>query len=126
EEEELIPVQKIEMEQEVNIPTEYSVEVDGDFFDVKIVPTGYMDIQDASASASPKVVEGAITSNMQGMILKLKVKSGDNVNEGDVIGVIEAMKMENDIQAETSGTVGEIFVEEGDTVAAGDPIMVIK
>lgn len=124
EEEELVPVQKIEMEQEVNIPTEYSVEVDGDFFDVKIVPTGYMDIQETSASASP-IVEGAVTSNMQGMILKLKVKSGDKVNEGDVIGVIEAMKMENDIQAEISGTVGEIFVEEGDTIAAGDPIMVI-
>ncbi|MGL4669456.1 MAG: sodium-extruding oxaloacetate decarboxylase subunit alpha [Methanobacteriaceae archaeon] len=126
EEEELIPVQKIEMEKEMNIPTEYSVEVDGDFFDVKIVPTGYMDIQEASDAAKPKVVKGAITSTMQGMILKLKVKTNDKVNEGDIVGVIEAMKMENDIQAESSGTVKEIFVEEGDTIAAGDPIMVIK
>lgn len=126
EEEELIPVQKIEMEKEMNIPTEYSVEVDGDFFDVKIVPTGYMDIQEASDASKPKVVKGAITSTMQGMILKLKVKTNDKVNEGDIVGVIEAMKMENDIQAESSGTVKEIFVEEGDTIAAGDPIMVIK
>ena len=63
---------------------------------------------------------------MQGMILKLKVDEGDKVNEGDVVAVLEAMKMENDIHAPDSGTVKEIFIKEGDTVNAGDTLMVIK
>ena len=109
------------------IPTEYSVEVDGDVFDVKVVPTGYMEITESNTSNQPSgPVEGGVTSTMQGMILKLKVKPGDNVQEGDVVAVIEAMKMENDIHAPQSGTLEEIFVSEGDTVNAGDTLMVIK
>ena len=60
------------------------------------------------------------------MILKLKVDKGDKVNEGDVVAVLEAMKMENDIHATSSGTVEEIFIKEGDTVNAGDTLIVIK
>lgn len=63
---------------------------------------------------------------MQGMILKLKVNEGDQVNEGDVLAVLEAMKMENDIHAPQSGTVDKIFIEEGETVNAGDTLMVVK
>ena len=109
------------------IPTEYSVEVDGDLFDVKVVPTGYMEIINSNTLNQPSgPVEGGVTSTMQGMILKLKVKPGDSVQEGDVLAVIEAMKMENDIHAPQSGTLEEIFVAEGDTVNAGDTLMVIK
>ena len=63
---------------------------------------------------------------MQGMVLKLKVNVGDKVTKGSVVAVLEAMKMENDIQAESDGVVEEIFVSEGDTVNAGDTLMVIK
>jgi pyruvate carboxylase subunit B len=63
---------------------------------------------------------------MQGMVLKLKVAPGDKVKEGDVVAVIEAMKMENDIQAAHSGTVEEIFTAEGETVNTGDILMVIN
>ena len=63
---------------------------------------------------------------MQGMILKLKVNRGDQVNAGDVVAVLEAMKMENDVYASQSGTVEQIYVDEGDTVDAGDVLMVIK
>jgi pyruvate carboxylase subunit B len=63
---------------------------------------------------------------MQGMILKLKVTAGDKVNEGDVVAVLEAMKMENDIHAPQSGVVEEVFVDEGDTVNPGEALMVIK
>ena len=107
------------------IPTEYSVEVDGDVFDVKIMPTGYMQIEaDGSGNIGP--IPGALTASMQGMVLKIKVNTGDKVQKDDVVAVLEAMKMENDIYAEEEGIVEQIFVEEGDTVNAGDNLMLIK
>jgi len=127
EEEALEPaiVQTIE-EAEVAIPTEYSVEVDGDVFDVRIMPTGFMEIGEADPSAISSPVEGGLSSTMQGLILKLKVNVGDKIKKGDIVAVVEAMKMENDIQAEEDGVVKEIFVGEGDTVNAGDILMVIN
>ena len=108
-----------------SIPTEYNVEVDGELFDVKVVPTGFMEI--GSSSKAPNgPVDGGVTSSMQGMILKLKVAKNDKVNEGDIVAVLEAMKMENDIHAPNSGTVEEIFIEEGDTVSTGETLMIIK
>lgn len=107
------------------VPTDYQVDVDGEVFQVKVVPTGYMEIEPANQTPTGPV-EGGVSSTMQGMILKLKVTTGDKVNEGDVVAVVEAMKMENNIHAPESGTVEEVFVEEGDTVNAGDPLMVIK
>jgi pyruvate carboxylase subunit B len=62
---------------------------------------------------------------MQGMVLKLKVKKGDQVAKGDVVLVLEAMKMENNIHASHAGTVKDIFVKEGSTVSAGDALLVI-
>ena len=107
------------------IPTEYSVEVDGDVFDVKIMPTGYLQVEeDNTGKVGP--IPGAITASMQGMVLKIKVNTGDKVQKGSVVAVLEAMKMENDIYAEEDGVVEQIFVEEGDTVNAGDNIMLIK
>ena len=109
------------------IPTEYAVDVDGEIFNVKVKPVGYMEIESAEGAQGPTgPVEGGITATMQGMILKLKVDTGDKVNEGDVVAVLEAMKMENDIHATSSGTVEKIFIKEGDTVNAGDTLMVIK
>ncbi|BDZ69592.1 pyruvate carboxylase [Methanobacterium petrolearium] len=113
-------------EETASIPTEYQVDVDGESFQVKVVPTGYLEIEPAEGNKPLGPVEGGVTATMQGMILKLKVTEGDNVKEGDVVAVLEAMKMENDIHAPESGTVQEIFVEEGDTVGADDTIMVIK
>lgn len=127
EEEKLEPPKVQSMEEtEVAIPTEYSVEVDGDVFDVRIMPTGFMEIGAADSSIISSPVEGGLTSTMQGMILKLKVNVGDKIKKGDIVAVIEAMKMENDIQAEEDGVVKEIFVGEGDTVNAGDTLMVIN
>jgi len=109
------------------VPTEYAVDVDGDVFNVKVLPVGYMEIESAGDTQKPSgPVEGGVTTTMQGMILKLKVDVGDKVNEGDVVAVLEAMKMENDIHAPESGTVKEIFIKEGDTVNADETLMVIK
>ena len=125
EEEELKPARSIAEDEGIGIPTQYNVEVDGDVFEVKIMPTGFMEIEE-TASGNFKPVEGAVPSPMQGMVIKLNVNVGDKVTQGSTIAVIEAMKMENDIQAEVDGTVEEIFVEPGDAVSIGDTLMVIK
>jgi pyruvate carboxylase subunit B len=120
------PISDSPSEEPASLPTEYQVDVDGESFQVKVVPTGYMEIEPSDGAKITGPVEGGIKSTMQGMILKLKVNKGDNVKEGDVVAVLEAMKMENDIHATADGVVQEIFVEEGDTVGTGDTLMVIK
>ncbi|MFZ3060615.1 MAG: sodium-extruding oxaloacetate decarboxylase subunit alpha [Candidatus Methanoperedens sp.] len=108
------------------LPTEFKVEVDGDLFDVKIVSAGGgMSVRPAEAAEKPKTVDGAVTASMQGMVLKIKVKKGDSVAKGDIVMVLEAMKMENNIHAPHAGAVKEIFVKEGSTVSAGDVLLVI-
>ena len=125
EEEELKAPHAFTEDEAIGIPTQYNVEVDGDMYEVKIMPTGFMEIEE-TASGNFKPVEGGVTSSMQGMVIKLSVNVGDKVTKGSTICVIEAMKMENDIQSEVDGEVMEIFVEPGDAVSAGDTLMVIK
>ena len=60
---------------------------------------------------------------MGGKILEITVKEGDTVNPGDVVLVYEAMKMENDLQAEKGGKVAKILIGEGDVMATGQPII---
>jgi pyruvate carboxylase subunit B len=108
------------------LPAEFKVEVDGDLFSVKIISAGGgMSVRPAEYER-PKVMDGAITASMQGMVLKVKVKKGDRVSKGDVVIILEAMKMENNIHAPHGGAVKDIFVKEGSTVGAGDVLMVIS
>ena len=66
-----------------------------------------------------------MTVPMQGTIVKVLVSVGDTVEVGQAVTVLEAMKMENNITAETGGTVTEIRVKPGDSVGAGDVVVVI-
>ena len=113
------------VDDEIGIPTQYNVEVDGDVFEVKIMPTGFMEVEETDKGPFTPV-EGGVFSSMQGMVIKLNVNVGDKVSVGSTIAVIEAMKMENDIQSEVEGVVKEIFIEPGDAVSAGDILMVIE
>ncbi|UCE82226.1 MAG: pyruvate carboxylase subunit B [Deltaproteobacteria bacterium] len=84
----------------------------------------------AAAPAEPKVkpaVEGGtpIEAPMPGMIIRYEVKEGDSVNEGDVVLILEAMKMENSITAPTAGTVLSIPFKNGDSVQKGNTLAVI-
>ncbi len=63
---------------------------------------------------------------MQGTIVKVLVEVGDAVEAGQAVCVLEAMKMENNINAETSGTVTEVKVVPGDSVGSGDVVIVIE
>ena len=129
-EEPLPEKRETEAEEEKGIPTEYVVEVDGEEFSVRVKPVGgFIEITQSKAAqqrAPPKDVEGGIKAPMQGMIVKLNVKKGDKVGKGDVVAVLEAMKMQNDVVANHAGVVEEVFVEEGTNVAAGDVIVAVR
>jgi biotin carboxyl carrier protein len=62
---------------------------------------------------------------MPGKVWKIPVSVGDSVSEGDVLVVLEAMKMENEIQAGSAGTVQAIKVKEGDPVNTGDVLVIV-
>ena len=76
--------------------------------------------------AAPTAGSGQIAVPMQGTITKVNVAEGDEVTEGQVLCVLEAMKMENNITADKAGTVSKLSVEEGSSVATGDIIVVIE
>ena len=77
--------------------------------------------QPAAAAASGKPV----VAPLPGTINEIKVKVGDKVNTGDTVVILEAMKMQNNIEAETSGTITGINVNKGDAVMEGDTLVTI-
>ncbi len=69
---------------------------------------------------------GEVSVPMQGTIVKVEVEVGDTVEAGDTIVVLEAMKMENNVNAEKSGTIKEVRVATGDSVGGGDIVAIIE
>lgn len=76
----------------------------------------------ASAPAAPANGGTKVNSPLPGVIIDLCVKEGESVKRGQKIAVLEAMKMENEILAESDGTVSKLFVNKGDSVLEGAPI----
>jgi acetyl-CoA/propionyl-CoA carboxylase biotin carboxyl carrier protein len=68
----------------------------------------------------------ALTSPLQGNVFKVLVEQGAEVQEGALVCIIEAMKMENEITAHKAGTIAELPITEGDAVKSGDTLAVIK
>ena len=82
----------------------------------------------APAAAAAPVVTGAgeaVSAPMPGTIVKVNVTAGQAVKAGDVLCVLEAMKMENDITAPKDGTVTQVVAAKGASVSTGDPLVVI-
>src|SRR5205085_1527466 len=118
---------------------DYKVEVGGKLFDVKVIgeaPAGAAAPAAAGGKKPPKrerkggsgpsASSEALPSPLQGTVLKVAVEKGAEVSEGDLICVIEAMKMENEITAHRSGKVEDLPISEGAAVGAGDTLAVIK
>ncbi|MFB6089709.1 MAG: acetyl-CoA carboxylase biotin carboxylase subunit [Halobellus sp.] len=131
---------------------EFTVEVNGKRFEVNLEERGAPPVPDVDAIANgaggtasgpstrsrPEssdsddeevVVEGdgeRVTAEMQGTILSVDVEGGDEVGAGDVVCVLEAMKMENDVVTERGGTVSDVLVAEGDSVDMGDTLVVLE
>jgi acetyl-CoA/propionyl-CoA carboxylase biotin carboxyl carrier protein len=134
-------------DQEGLLERTYAVEVSGKRFDVRVFgppsresangaqptsapprrPGGRRSADRASADASASA-DGPDTlpSPLQGNIWKVLVKQGDTVEEGQLLCIIEAMKMENEITAHKTGTIAELPISEGSSIQAGAPIATIK
>ncbi len=111
------------------------VEVNGKRFDVKVwvPPTGGVaataqKTRSASrgASQATAAASGTITAPMQGTVIKLLVSQGQTVAQGEAVLVLEAMKMENQIQADKAGVISKVNCKAGDTVGSGDVLLVIE
>ncbi|MHB8719706.1 MAG: pyruvate carboxylase subunit B [Candidatus Dormibacteria bacterium] len=110
---------------------ELTVEVDGQSYEVRVIGSGLgggsgaavMPATAAGAGAAPAVRDGTVVAPMQGLILKLPVGVGDSVAVGDVVAVLEAMKMQNDVTATRAGTVSAVHVKEGDVVGPRAPLL---
>ena len=79
----------------------------------------------AAPAAAALAAGEAVKSPMPGNILKINVSQGQKVNEGDVLLILEAMKMENEVTATKAGTVAQIAVTKGQVVETGTPLVVI-
>ena len=77
-----------------------------------------------TAAARP-AVKGAITAQMTGRVVRVAVQPGDAIASGDLILVLEAMKMENEVRSPRAGTVKSVHVAAGDRVSQGDPLVVL-
>lgn len=80
---------------------------------------------ESAAPAQPSGTVSSIVTPLPGTIIDVCVKVGDSVSEGQCVAVLEAMKMENNIEAESSGVVTEVKVAKGDSVLEGDVLIVI-
>jgi acetyl-CoA/propionyl-CoA carboxylase biotin carboxyl carrier protein len=132
------PEQPSEEGEPEKVARDYAVEVSGRRFDVTVIGEAITPNGAGPAAGMKKAprrerksdagggAPGELVSPIQGTVLKVAVEKGAQVDEGALICVIEAMKMENEITAPSGGTVEELGVSEGGSVATGDRIAVIK
>ncbi|MFB6161463.1 MAG: acetyl-CoA carboxylase biotin carboxylase subunit [Haloferacaceae archaeon] len=136
------PPEPVDDEDEEVTERTFTVEVNGKRFDVALEERGAPAVPavdadgaagggrarppQATADDAESATAGSgesVTAEMQGTILDVGVEAGDEVSPGDVLCVLEAMKMENDIVAERGGVVTAVHVGEGDSVDMGDPLV---
>ncbi|HDR1345350.1 TPA: sodium-extruding oxaloacetate decarboxylase subunit alpha [Pasteurella multocida] len=119
----------------VSGPAVYTVELEGKSFVVKvtdggevgeIAPAAQPTAQTAPQPAPASTSGTPVSAPMSGNIWKVVAKEGQKVAEGDVLLILEAMKMETEIRANQAGTVQSIHVKAGDTVAVGDTLMTLS
>jgi acetyl-CoA/propionyl-CoA carboxylase biotin carboxyl carrier protein len=131
-------------EEEQSVEQTYAVEVSGKRFEVRVIGPPFSGAGSSNgalpAGAAPKRAPDrrrggsssgsggpdTLPSPLQGNVWKVLVKQGDTVQEGQLLCIIEAMKMENEITAHKAGTIAELPIAEGAAIQAGAPIATIK
>ncbi|MDX5328896.1 MAG: sodium-extruding oxaloacetate decarboxylase subunit alpha [Marinobacter sp.] len=114
-------------------PETYTVEVNGKKYVVAVNEGGEISQIEGqggasapAAAAAPAAGEGEpVVAPLGGNIWKVHVSPGDTVEEGDVLIILEAMKMETEVRAPKAGTIGEVFIKEGDAVSVDDEMLTI-
>jgi len=122
-----------------DFPSEFNVDVDGEVFYVKISPVwdGGGKAETAAQAETPRTPKtarrrpkelppGAVLCGMAGLVLSIEAKVGARVNAGDLVAMIEAMKMRRHVNSPCSGVVKEIWVHEGEMVNPEDVLMVVE
>ncbi|CAB0150386.1 Methylmalonyl-CoA carboxyltransferase 5S subunit [Pseudidiomarina piscicola] len=109
----------------------YNVKVDGKTYTVEVGPSGAVDSVEEEASETTESTatssaQESVTAPLAGNVFKVQVSPGQEVAEGDVLIVLEAMKMETDIKADRGGKVAEVHAREGDSVAVGDTLLSLE
>ena len=111
-------------------PESYDVMVNGKKFSVTVAPSGSIakispQPSQSSPATTPKPDDTQMTIDapLAGNIFKILVNPGDSVAEGDVVIILEAMKMETEVRAVQAGQVSQVSVKEGDAVNLGDPLI---
>lgn len=120
---------------------EFDITVNGKTYSVQVVEktAGGTAAQMAPAKPQPvqpavkretkpvaKTAAGSVVAPIPGKLLSIQVKVGQTVSRGDLICIIEAMKMENEVHSSADGTVVEIFASEGNSLAVNEPILRIE
>lgn len=106
----------------------YSVKVDGKVYQVEVGPSGALTSVSAAPASEPSPSAPAaaatdLNAPLAGNIFKVLVSPGTQVNAGDVVIILEAMKMETEVRVAEAGTVSAIYVNEGDSVQSGQPLL---
>ena len=110
----------------------YKVTVDGQAYDVIVAPGGEVTHVQPAVAPSPvatPISSGAVhnvPAPLAGNIFRVNVAAGQAVQSGDIIMILEAMKMETEVRAPESGTVREVLVNEGDAVQVGDALLTLS
>ena len=110
-------------------PENYAVSVDGKVYNVVVAPGGSIEEithpagDDAIKQSASISAEETLNAPLSGNIFKVLVREGDSVEAGDVVIIMEAMKMETEIRAVNSGVITSLHTKEGDSVAVGDALL---
>ena len=115
---------EVELEKQEGV---WNVSIDGKIFSIEIEGGS---VEESSGSKRKKKgrgkKSGTISSTIPGKIVSIAVEEGDKVAEGDVVMILEAMKMQNEIQAPLSGTVTAVNCKPGDSIEANSPLVIIQ
>ena len=117
--------EEFEVEIELNDDGTYVATVEGQTFSIE-VPNAQAAPRARRGGGGKKKKSGTVSANIPGKVVTVEVKEGDVVKEGQVILILEAMKMQNEIQAPVDGTVISVACEEGQAIEANVPLVVIE